>query len=128
MISLLLAFALQSIVTENIRIYQSEPTCCTVGIPAGERDQQTLIQPDGTTLRVETKEQAKQRFHDDIERLAFARLQTLTEVIFEQDHPAKRAVDDYKKARACYTKLHLYKAQNCDAALAKVDADLAAKE
>jgi hypothetical protein len=69
---------------------------------------------------------AQQTKHDDIERAAFARLQAQTQSIFEQDHPTKKTVDDYKKARACYTSLHLYRVQNCDAALAKVDNDLTA--
>jgi hypothetical protein len=68
----------------------------------------------------------QQTKHDDIERAAFDRLQAQTQSIFEQDHPSKRTVDDYKKARACYTSLHLYRVQSCDAALSKVDSDLAA--
>lgn len=68
---------------------------------------------------------AQQAKHDEIERATFARLQAQTEAIFEQDHPNKEMIDDYKKARACYTKLHLYKVQNCDPILARVDDDIA---
>lgn len=68
---------------------------------------------------------AQQTKHDDIERAAYNRLQAQTQSIFEQDHPEKKMVDDYKKARGCYTKLHLYKTPNCDRELGKVDADLA---
>lgn len=67
----------------------------------------------------------QQTQHDDTERAAYQRLQAQTQSVFEIDHPSKKMVDDYKRARGCYTKLHLYKVQNCDAALAKVDADLA---
>lgn len=69
---------------------------------------------------------AQQAKHDEIERATFARLQAQTQAVFEQDHPAKRTVDDYKKARACYTKLHLYKVTDCRPEMDKVDADLAA--
>jgi hypothetical protein len=67
---------------------------------------------------------SQQTKHDDIERAAYDRLQAQTQSIFEQDHPSKKMVDDYKKARACYTRLHLYKVQNCDKELNRVDDDL----
>lgn len=67
---------------------------------------------------------SQQTKHDDIERAAYDRLQAQTQSVFELDHPSKRMVADYRKARGCYTKLHLYKVQNCDKELNQVDGDL----
>jgi hypothetical protein len=67
---------------------------------------------------------AQQAKHDAIERAAYERLQEQTRSIFEIDHPGKQMVADYNKAGRCYVKLHLYRVQDCDKELDKVDRDL----
>jgi hypothetical protein len=67
------------------------------------------------------KQQAQ---HDRTELAMYQRLQTDQALIADIWHPSGRLVADLRKARACYTKFHLYKAPNCETELSQVDRDL----
>jgi hypothetical protein len=67
---------------------------------------------------------SQQAKHDQTELVMYQRLQADQALIADIWHPSARLVADLRKARACYTKFHLYKAPNCDPELSQMDRDL----
>jgi hypothetical protein len=66
----------------------------------------------------------QQAQHDRTELAMYQRLQDDQARIADIWRPSARLVKDLSKARACYTKFHLYKAPNCEAELSQMDRDL----
>jgi hypothetical protein len=67
---------------------------------------------------------AQQTQHDRTELAMYHRLQDDQARIADIWHPSARLVTDLRKARACYTKFHLYRALNCEAELSQMDLEL----
>jgi hypothetical protein len=67
---------------------------------------------------------AQQAQHDRTEWAMAQRIQADQATMSDIWRPDARLVSDYRQARNCYTKFHLYKVPNCNAELAKVDSDL----
>jgi hypothetical protein len=67
---------------------------------------------------------AQQAQHDRTEFAMYQHIQADQDVMADIWHPSGRLVADMRKARACYTKFHLYKASNCDPELSQMDRDL----
>jgi hypothetical protein len=67
---------------------------------------------------------AQQAQHDRTELTMYERLQADQALIADIWHPSARLVADLRKARACYTRFHLYKAPNCETELSRMDRDL----
>jgi hypothetical protein len=67
---------------------------------------------------------AQQAQHDRTELAMYQRLQADQALIADIWHPSARLVADLRKARACYTKFHLYKGPNCETELSQMDRDL----
>jgi hypothetical protein len=67
---------------------------------------------------------AQQAQHDRTELAMYQRIQTDEALVADIWHPNARLVADLRKARACYTKFHLYKAPNCETELSQMDRDL----
>jgi hypothetical protein len=67
------------------------------------------------------KQQAQ---HDKAEFVIYQRIQADQVLVDDIWHPNARLVADLRRARTCYTKVHLYKAQNCDNELSQMDRDL----
>ncbi len=66
----------------------------------------------------------QQAQHDRTEFGMYQRIQADQALIADMGHPSARLVADLRKARACYTKFHLYKTPNCDAEILQMDRDL----
>lgn len=62
--------------------------------------------------------------HDTTEYEMYNRLQKDRDAIEDIWRPTPQLLSDYRAARRCYTQFHLYKADSCQAELAKVDRDL----
>jgi hypothetical protein len=71
---------------------------------------------------------AQQAQHDNTEWAVYQRLKAEDEAIAEIWHPQLKLVSDYRKARSCYVKLHLYRTDNCNVELLQVDRDLGSIE
>ena len=67
---------------------------------------------------------AQQAQHDRTELAMYQRIQVAGALIADIWHPNARLVADMHRARACYTKYHLYKVPNCDTELSQMDRDL----
>jgi hypothetical protein len=67
---------------------------------------------------------SQQAKHDQTELAMYQRLQADQALIADIWHPSAKLVVDLRKARACYTKFHLYKGSNCDTELSQMDRDL----
>jgi hypothetical protein len=67
---------------------------------------------------------SQQAQHDRTELAMYQRLQADQALIADIWHPSARLVADLRKARACYTKFHLYKGPNCETELSQMDRDL----
>ena len=67
------------------------------------------------------KQQAQ---HDRIELAMYQRIQADQAKIADIWHPSARLVTDLRKARACYTKFHLYEVPNCETELSQMDRDI----
>jgi hypothetical protein len=67
---------------------------------------------------------SQQAKHDQTELAMYQRLQADQALIADIWHPSTKLVTDLRKARACYTKFHLYKAPDCDTELFQMDRDL----
>ena len=63
---------------------------------------------------------ARQAQHDRTELAMYQRIQADQETISDIWRPDARLMSDYKKARACYTNFHLYRAPDCDTQLRQV--------
>jgi len=66
----------------------------------------------------------QQAQHDRTELAMYQRLQADQALIADIWRPSARLVTDLSKARACYTKFHLYKAPDCETELSQTDRDL----
>jgi hypothetical protein len=66
----------------------------------------------------------QQAQHDRTELAMYRRLQADQALIADIWRPSAKLFKDLTKARACYTKFHLYKAPNCEAELSQMDRDL----
>lgn len=71
---------------------------------------------------------AQQAQHDNTEWAVYQRLKADDQTIAEIWHPQFKLVSDYRKARSCYIKLHLYRTDSCNVELLQVDRDLGRKE
>ena len=66
---------------------------------------------------------AQQTQHDGTELALYQRNQVADALIADIWHPNYRLVADLRKARACYTKYHVYKASNREPELSQMDRD-----
>lgn len=67
---------------------------------------------------------AQQTQHDNTEWAIYRRIKADEATISEIWRPQAKLLADYRKARSCYVKFHLYQSNSCDAELAQVDRDL----
>jgi hypothetical protein len=66
----------------------------------------------------------QQAKHDQAELTMYRRLQDDQARIADIWHPSAKLVSDLSKARACYTKFHLYKGHDCETELSQVERHL----
>ena len=71
---------------------------------------------------------AQQAQHDNTEWVVYQRLKADDEAIAKIWEPQAKVVSDYRKARSCYVKLHLYRTDSCNVELLQVDRDLGGVE
>jgi hypothetical protein len=67
---------------------------------------------------------SQQAQHDRTELAMYQRIEADQSLIAAIWRPSTRLAGDLRRARACYTKFHLYKAPNCDIELSNLDRDL----
>jgi hypothetical protein len=67
---------------------------------------------------------AQQAQHDNTEWAIYQRIKADEAAISEIWHPNAKLLLDYRKARGCYVRLHVYRVADCDVELAQVDRDL----
>jgi hypothetical protein len=71
-----------------------------------------------------TLSNAQQLKHDTAEWRMYQRIQADKEAIADIWRPRKSLLAEYRKARRCYVRFHLYKATSCDVELSHVERDL----
>lgn len=68
--------------------------------------------------------EAQQAQHDHAELAIYQRVQADEVTIADIWRPSAKLLADYRKARRCYVRFHLYRVADCSAELTKVDLDL----
>lgn len=71
---------------------------------------------------------AEQAKHDEMERSLSARLTAQENAIWAIWRPSASLLADYRAARRCYTQFHLYKVDDCEKEIGKVNDDLQLKK
>jgi len=66
----------------------------------------------------------QQMQHDVTEWQMYQQIQGDEEAIADIWRPSAKLLADYRKAKKCYVRFHLYRASNCSAELQEVGADL----